>query len=165
MPTDIIAPFLEWLSALPAARMLAGSPLRARRGGNAASVRRDAAGRRARADEPPAARFLEGSGPRRRPAGVVAGCPCGPHIIAVLSGLALLSQRPFAIAAVPAFQAKMALIALAGVNALRPASRAGLAPARPGRSARNDFPLRTAGLISLVCWFGVLALARWPGLF
>ena len=26
MPTDIIAPFLEWLSALPAARMLAASP-------------------------------------------------------------------------------------------------------------------------------------------
>ncbi len=85
-------------------------------------------------------------------------------VLSVASGLALMSQRPFAIAADPAFQAKGMLIALAGINALLlrlvPAWR--LLDQVDSRGTISRF--RTAGLVSLTAWAGVLILMRWPEL-
>jgi hypothetical protein len=164
MPTDIIAPFLEWLSALPAARMLAGSSFAQ---SVAVTLHLFGAMLLVGALVPLNLRLLgfwkaAALGDVRR---VLSPVALAGLIIAVLSGLALLSQRPFALAAVPAFQLKMALIAIAGVNALAlrlvPAWR--LLDQVDSRGTISRF--RTAGLISLICWFGVLALARWPDLF
>lgn len=85
-------------------------------------------------------------------------------VLALASGVALMSQRPFAIAADPAFQAKGALILFAGVNALLlrlvPAWR--LLDQVDSRGTISRF--RTAGVVSLIAWAGVLVLMRWPEL-
>lgn len=85
-------------------------------------------------------------------------------LMAVASGVALAALRPFALLGMPAVQAKLALIALLMINALAlrlvPAWR--MLDQVDSRGTISRF--RTAGLISLLAWSGVLALARWPAL-
>ncbi|MCA1300256.1 hypothetical protein [Stappia indica] len=82
-------------------------------------------------------------------------------LLALATGLAMMSLRPHALAALPGFQLKMGLIALAGLNALMlrivPAWR--LLAQVDSRGTISRF--RTAGLISLALWLGVLAAGRW----
>lgn len=85
-------------------------------------------------------------------------------LTALTSGIALMSTRPFAVAADPAFQLKAGLLAALAVNALLlrlvPAWR--LLDQVDSRGTISRF--RLAGMLSLVLWGGVLALMRWPGL-
>ena len=85
-------------------------------------------------------------------------------LLALASGIALMSTRPMAIAGDPAFQAKAVLLAALAVNALLlrlvPAWR--LLDQVDSRGTISRF--RLAGVLSLVLWVGVLALMRWPGL-
>ncbi|WP_249691686.1 hypothetical protein [Stappia sp. WLB 29] len=85
-------------------------------------------------------------------------------LIALASGIALMSTRPVAIAGDPAFQAKTVLLAALAVNALLlrlvPAWR--LLDQVDSRGTISRF--RLAGVLSLVLWGGVLALMRWPNL-
>lgn len=85
-------------------------------------------------------------------------------LLALASGIALMSTRPVAIAGDPAFQAKAVLLAALAVNALLlrlvPAWR--LLDQVDSRGTISRF--RLAGVLSLVLWGGVLALMRWPGL-
>ncbi|WP_156884518.1 hypothetical protein [Stappia stellulata] len=163
MPIQSIAPFLEWLSVQPAARMLAESQAAQ---GVALTLHLFGAMLLVGALVPLNLRLLglwkaaALSDVRR----VLSPIAFAGLILALFSGLALLSLRPFAIAAVPAFQVKMLLIALAGANAvslrLVPAWR--LLDQVDSRGTISRF--RTAGLISMICWFAVLTLARWPQL-
>ncbi|SDU39988.1 hypothetical protein [Stappia sp. ES.058] len=163
MPIHHIAPFLEWLSTLPATRMIAASPFAQ---DAALTLHLFGAMVLVGALVPLNLRLLglwkaAALGDVRR---VLSPVAFAGLVLALLGGLALLSQRPFAIAAVPAFQVKMVLIALAGVNALSlrlvPAWR--LLDQVDSRGTISRF--RTAGFVSLLCWFGVLALSRWPDL-
>ncbi|MHC5655573.1 hypothetical protein [Stappia sp. ICDLI1TA098] len=84
--------------------------------------------------------------------------------VAFVTGFALFSQRPFAHSADPAFVAKIALIALAGLNGLllRFVTAWRLLDQVDSRGTISRF--RTAGCISLAAWLLVLAVMRWPQL-
>lgn len=79
----------------------------------------------------------------------------------ILTGLCLFSVRPEAYAANPAFQTKLALLALATANAAvvsrTPAWRTAVA------GGPVVAPLRLAALASLVLWIAVLVAGRWIG--
>lgn len=80
---------------------------------------------------------------------------------AILTGLCLFSVRPEAYAGNPAFQTKLALLALATANAAvvsrTPAWRIAIAGGRVGA------PLRLAALVSLMLWLSVVVAGRWIG--
>ena len=74
--------------------------------------------------------------------------------LAALSGLLLFASRAPAYAANPAFQIKLALLVLAGLNAA--AFHAIPAGASPSHQ-------RAAGLVSLATWSLVIVAGRWIG--
>lgn len=85
-------------------------------------------------------------------------------LVCALSGLALFSQRPFALSADPAFQAKLGLLALALANAvlLRFVTAWRLLGQVDSRGTISRF--RTAGVVSLALLALLFAVLRWPGL-
>lgn len=70
--------------------------------------------------------------------------------LALVSGLGMFISRPSGYAANPAFQVKLALLALAGVNLLL-LKRSGAVPPA------------VAGGLSLALWCGVVIAGRWTG--
>ena len=82
-------------------------------------------------------------------------------VLAFASGIALVAERPFAAIGLPAMQAKLALIGLLAVNAVAlrfvPAWR--LLDQVDSRGTISRF--RTAGVVSIAAWAGILTLSRW----
>lgn len=72
--------------------------------------------------------------------------------LAAASGLAMFSTEPAGLLANPAFRIKLALLALAGANALAFHARRG--------TARLDRVARCQGLASVALWLGVVACGR-----
>jgi hypothetical protein len=78
--------------------------------------------------------------------------------VAALSGLMLFSVRASHYAQLPVFLAKMALIALAGINFLVFA-----AVENSRRSHRRSSLLRALAVLSIVLWYAVLLCGRFIG--
>lgn len=83
--------------------------------------------------------------------------------VATVTGTGMFITRPAAYAANPAFQAKLILLLLAGVNVaalhtrvMRDVDRWDTAPATPTNA-------KLAGTVSLVIWVGVILAGRWTG--
>lgn len=72
--------------------------------------------------------------------------------LAAASGLAMFATQPAELLANPAFRAKLALLALAGLNAAAFHLRAG--------TARLDRAARWQGLLSIGLWIGVIICGR-----
>jgi hypothetical protein len=73
-------------------------------------------------------------------------------VFAAASGLLMLAARATELAENPVFQAKLALIALAGINALVFHKRRGL--------ERHDGVALVQGTLSFVLWVGVITAGR-----
>jgi len=73
--------------------------------------------------------------------------------LAAASGLTMAATQPAELLANPAFRIKMALLALAGLNAAAFHLRDGV--------ARLDRTARWQGLLSLGLWLGVVVCGRW----
>jgi hypothetical protein len=72
--------------------------------------------------------------------------------VAAASGLLMLAARATELVENPVFQAKLVLIALAGINALWFHRRHGL--------ERHDGVARLQGLLSILLWLGVITAGR-----
>ncbi len=72
--------------------------------------------------------------------------------LAAASGLTMFATQPAELLANPAFRFKLALLLLAGANAVLFHARGGV--------ARLDRTARWQGLLSLVVWLGVIACGR-----
>lgn len=75
-------------------------------------------------------------------------------VVAVITGLGLFISRPSAYAVNPAFQIKLVLLALVGINLVW------YRLPRSGRAFRSE---RLAAGVSLVLWVGVVIAGRWTG--
>ena len=80
--------------------------------------------------------------------------------VAVLSGALLFSADPVAIAANPAFRWKLALIAVAGLNALRFHLSVFRAVEAWDRGVRAPLAARLAAAVSLAAWAGAVTAGR-----
>ena len=74
-------------------------------------------------------------------------------VLSAVTGLALFASRAGELLVNPAFQLKLALIALAGLNAALLHSRGPLDASRPGT--------RVQAALSLLLWAAVIAAGRW----
>ena len=71
-------------------------------------------------------------------------------VVAVVTGLGMFVSRPSAYAANPAFQIKLMLLLLVGLNLL-------------GYRVLSRWQGRLAGAVSLLLWSGVVIAGRWTG--
>ena len=81
---------------------------------------------------------------------------------AVVTGVGLFISRPAAYAANPAFQTKMVLLIIAGINVFlfhRMLSK----PVSTGTGDKPELSIRCAGGMSLLLWSGVILTGRWVG--
>jgi len=101
--------------------------------------------------------------PIRRVLGDVLPITWAAFGLAVASGFLLFASNAPAYARNPYLQAKLALLLLAGLNM---ASFHWWVRQRPDAleaSPRPPLRARLAGAVSLLCWLGVVAAARWIG--
>jgi hypothetical protein len=87
----------------------------------------------------------------------------GASAISVLTGVGMFITRASHYAANPAFQIKMALLVLAGINmaVFHLATTRGIA--RWDSAAATATPAKLAGACSLLLWIGVMLAGRWVG--
>ncbi len=83
--------------------------------------------------------------------------------MAVASGFLMFASNAPAYARNPYLQAKMALLVLAGLNMASFHWWARRSLQTWGNTPRPPWRARLAGAISLLCWLGVVAVARWIG--
>ncbi len=83
--------------------------------------------------------------------------------LAVITGLAMFITRPAAYASNPAFQAKLILLALAGVNVAL--LHRGVLYKIENWDAHDEIPqpARVSAFMSLMIWVGVALAGRWTG--
>lgn len=82
-------------------------------------------------------------------------------IIQVLTGLLLFSSEATKMYGNLGFEIKMALIVVAGVNALIFHSYAYQSVGKWDNDPVGPLSARAAGLISILLWFGIVAAGRW----
>jgi hypothetical protein len=82
-------------------------------------------------------------------------------IIAAITGVLLFTGQPVKYSVNYAFQAKVALLVLAGINMLVFQFMTIRSVARWNGAARLPLAARLAGAISLTCWIAVVAYGRW----
>jgi len=81
-------------------------------------------------------------------------------LLVVPSGLSMFAAHATEMSANPAFQVKLALIAVAGLNAAVFHRGVFHSVARWDRQVRVPAPARLAAVLSLLCWAGVIACGR-----
>ena len=81
---------------------------------------------------------------------------------AVITGAGLFISRPAAYADNPAFQIKMLLLIVAGLN-VRLFHRYLYKPTTGDTSPSSSWPAQCAGGLSLLLWLGVILTGRWVG--
>jgi hypothetical protein len=81
---------------------------------------------------------------------------------AVITGMGLFISRPAAYADNPAFQIKMALLGLAGLNVLL-FHRMWYKSHNADLGQSSSWPAQCAGGLSLLLWLGVILTGRWVG--
>jgi hypothetical protein len=82
-------------------------------------------------------------------------------ITQVVTGVLLFASEATKCYANLGFQIKMALIVLAGVNALLFHSLAYRSVAKWDRAPSTPFMAKFAGCLSILLWFGIVAAGRW----
>ena len=82
-------------------------------------------------------------------------------IISAITGVMLFTGQPVKYFANYAFQAKVALMALAGINMLVFQFMTIRGVSHWNRNARMPVAAKLAGAISLTCWIAVVAYGRW----
>jgi hypothetical protein len=87
----------------------------------------------------------------------------GAFAIAATAGALLFSSKPLDYAHSGLFQAKMVLLALAGINMVVFHAFTGREVERWKASAPTPVAARTAGALSLILWIGVVTCGRWIG--
>ncbi len=83
--------------------------------------------------------------------------------VATITGVGMFITRPAAYAANPAFQAKLVLLALAGINVAALHNLAMRDVDRWDADAATPRTAKLAGAVSLVIWAGVILAGRWTG--
>jgi len=101
--------------------------------------------------------------PIRRVLGDVLPITWAAFALAVASGFLLFASNAPAYARNPYLQAKMALLLLAGLNMASFHWWARRSRNALEASPHPPFRARLAGGVSLLCWLGVVAAARWIG--
>jgi hypothetical protein len=87
----------------------------------------------------------------------------GAFVVAVLTGLGLFVTRADGYMGNPAFQTKLVLLALAGVNIAVFHLKTFHSVGEWERAAPPPFKARVTGAASLFTWMGVLLAGRWIG--
>lgn len=85
----------------------------------------------------------------------------GGFSVAAITGVGMFITRPSAYAANPAFQAKLLLLALAGLNVL--VLHRGAMRRIDAWGDKNPGAARAAGALSICLWMGVVLAGRWTG--
>ncbi|MCZ6656433.1 MAG: hypothetical protein O7C67_03995 [Gammaproteobacteria bacterium] len=83
--------------------------------------------------------------------------------VATITGAGMFMTRPAAYAANPAFQTKLVLLALAGINVAALHNLAMRDIDRWDTDAATPRTAKFAGAVSLVIWAGVILAGRWTG--
>lgn len=84
-------------------------------------------------------------------------------IVATITGTGMFISRPGAYAANPAFQTKLVLLVLAGVNVAAFHTRVMRSVERWDTGAVTPGGAKLAGVVSLTLWVGVVLAGRWTG--
>ncbi len=84
-------------------------------------------------------------------------------IVATITGTGMFISRPGAYAANPAFQTKLVLLVLAGVNVAAFHTRVMRSVERWDTGAVTPGGAKLAGAVSLTLWVGVVLAGRWTG--
>jgi|TARA_Y100000310_G_scaffold314204_1_gene363353 hypothetical protein len=84
-------------------------------------------------------------------------------VVAVFTGLGMFITRPAAYAANPAFQVKLLLLALAGINVAAIHAGAMRSIAKWEGAKVTPISVRIAAAASLFLWAGVALAGRWTG--
>ena len=87
----------------------------------------------------------------------------GAFVIALITGLGMFITRAASHVVNPAFQWKIILLALAGINMLLLHRSLSTLLQADDASSKPHLRLRLAGLASLLLWCGVMLAGRWIG--
>jgi len=82
-------------------------------------------------------------------------------LVQVITGLLLFSSEATKMYGNPGFQVKMLLILVAGINALVFHTIAWQSVGRWDNDRVAPLSARAAGLLSILLWFGIVAMGRW----
>ncbi len=85
----------------------------------------------------------------------------GGFVLAAVTGAGMFITRPSTYAANPAFQVKLLLLALAGLNVL--VLHRGVMRRIDAWGENNPYGARAAGALSICLWIGVALAGRWTG--
>ena len=88
---------------------------------------------------------------------------CVGFVVALVTGTGMFISRPGAYAANPAFQTKLVLLVLAGINVAVFHNKVARSVEHWDTDAVTPGSAKVAGVVSLLLWVGVVLAGRWTG--